>query len=152
MYYKTKLVQIIWAGAKGDYLMIKAPINAIAQTTPILVKENWTYFLMQSNRPLPCLTADKVEVKLSSRRIIPAASLAIFVPWMPIANPTSAVFRAGGSPAPSPVKATTFLSCLSPVAKRYLSWGEALKSTLSSSAIYLNLLKFPTTSFVFLLL
>lgn len=53
-----------------------------------------------------------------------------------MANPMSAFLRAGASLVPSPVIATTLFSCLSPVAKRYLSSGEDLAKTLSSSVIF----------------
>ena len=46
-------------------------------------------------------------LKLSSNSMIAAASLATYVPAIPIANPTSAFFKAGASLVPSPVTATT---------------------------------------------
>lgn len=55
----------------------------------------------------PQSTALTIEVKLSLRRIISAAYLATYVPVIPIANPTSAFFKAGASLVPSPVTATT---------------------------------------------
>lgn len=55
---------------------------------------------------LPHFTAVIIEAKLSSRRIISAAFLAISVPAIPIAKPTSAFFKAGASFVPSPVTAT----------------------------------------------
>jgi hypothetical protein len=87
---------------------------------------------------LPYLTAVMIELKLSSSRMIPAAYFATYVPAIPIANPISAFLRAGASLVPSPVIATTFFNCLSPVAKRYLSSGDDLAKTLSSSVICLN--------------
>ena len=72
-----------------------------------------------------------IDAKLSSKRIMPEASLAIYVPVMPIANPISAFFKAGASLVPSPVIATTWLSFFKPVAIRYLSVGEDLASTFS---------------------
>jgi len=38
-----------------------------------------------------------IELKLSSRRMIPDAYLATYVPAIPIANPISAFLRAGAS-------------------------------------------------------
>jgi len=38
-----------------------------------------------------------IELKLSSSKMISAASLATYVPAIPIANPTSAFLRAGAS-------------------------------------------------------
>jgi len=56
---------------------------------------------------LPNFAAVTILPKLSSSKIIPAASLAIYTPAMPIANPISAFFKAGASFPPSPVIATT---------------------------------------------
>lgn len=41
-----------------------------------------------------------IELKLSSNKIISQASLATYVPAIPIANPTSAFLRAGASFVP----------------------------------------------------
>ena len=51
-------------------------------------------------------TAATIDAKLSSIRVIAAASLLTSVPVMPIATPMSAFFRAGASFTPSPVIAT----------------------------------------------
>ena len=48
-----------------------------------------------------------IEAKLSSVKTILALSLAISVPFLPIAIPTLAFFKAGASLTPSPVIATT---------------------------------------------
>jgi len=79
----------------------------------------------------PYLTAVIIELKLSSNKMIPDAYLATSVPAIPIAKPMSAFFKAGASFVPSPVIATTLLSCLRPVARRYLSSGEERARTLS---------------------
>jgi len=71
-----------------------------------------------------------IEAKLSSITMISAACLATSVPVIPIANPTSAFFRAGASLVPSPVTATTSPNSLRPVTKRYLSSGLDLANTL----------------------
>ena len=55
----------------------------------------------------PHFTAVIIELKLSSIKIISAASFATSDPLIPIANPTSAIFKAGASFVPSPVTATT---------------------------------------------
>ena len=70
---------------------------------------------------LPQRTAFTMELKLSSTRMIEAASRATSVPVMPMANPTSAFLRAGASLVPSPVTATTFPLSFSAVTKQYLS-------------------------------
>jgi len=56
---------------------------------------------------LPHLQAVTILLKLSSNKMIPAASLATSVPAIPMAKPTSAFFKAGASLVPSPVTATT---------------------------------------------
>ena len=71
----------------------------------------------------PHITALTMESKLSSNKIIAEAYLATSVPLIPIANPTSAFFKAGASLVPSPVTATTFPLYLSPVTRAYLSSG-----------------------------
>mmetsp|Transcript_4920 Transcript_4920/g.12269 ORF Transcript_4920/g.12269 Transcript_4920/m.12269 type:complete len:306 (-) Transcript_4920:3334-4251(-) len=53
----------------------------------------------------PCSMPLMMLPKLSSRRMMSAASFATSVPRMPIAMPTSACFRAGASFTPSPVMA-----------------------------------------------
>ncbi len=55
----------------------------------------------------PSCTAATIVRKLSSSRIIFAASLETSVPVIPIATPISAAFRAGASFTPSPVIAVT---------------------------------------------
>ena len=85
-------------------------------------------------------------LKLSSKRIIAAASLAISVPAIPIANPTSAFFKAGASLVPSPVTATTCFLSMSPVTRAYLSSGLDLASTDSLGTISSNFAPFATVS------
>jgi len=70
------------------------------------------------------------EEKLSSTRMIPAASLATSVPAIPIANPISAFFNAGASFVPSPVTATTDPHFYKPVTSKNLSSGVLLAKTL----------------------
>jgi hypothetical protein len=61
--------------------------------------------------------------KLSSVRIITAASLVTSVPVMPIAMPMSAFFTAGASLTPSPVMATMWPFFLSTSTRRTLCSG-----------------------------
>ena len=126
-----KFTQSIWTGVKGDYFIITAPKKAIKIATTLTVNWNWRNFLIQSNIFLPYLTAVIILPKLSSNRMIPAAYFATYVPARPIANPISAFFRAGASFVPSPVIATTFPICFSPVAKITLSSGDDLAKTLN---------------------
>ena len=71
--------------------------------------------------------------KLSSVRIITAASLETSVPVMPMATPMSAVFSAGASFTPSPVIATTLPFSLSNRTRRTLSSGATRATTPISS-------------------
>ena len=61
---------------------------------------------MLAKMPRPSRTAATMVAKLSSARIMSAASLVTSVPVMPIATPMSADFSAGASLTPSPVMAT----------------------------------------------
>jgi hypothetical protein len=104
---------------------------------------------MQSKIFLPHLIAVIIELKLSSKIIIPEASLATSVPAIPIAKPISAFFNAGASLVPSPVTATTYPHYLNPVTSKNLSSGEDLARTLKWGAISLNLSRFPTDTLSF---
>lgn len=79
-----------------------------------------------------------IDSKLSSSKIISDAFLATWVPVMPIANPTSALMRAGASLAPSPVTPTICPSWFIPSTKIYLCYGLLLAKTTSPSRTYLN--------------
>ena len=79
-------------------------------------------------------------------RMIAAASLATCVPETPIANPTSAFFKAGASLVPSPVTATTCFLSMSPVTRAYLSSGLDLARTERWGTIWSNLSPLRTVS------
>ena len=83
----------------------------------------------------PYETAPTIVAKLSSVRIITAASLETSVPVIPMATPMSADFRAGASLTPSPVIATTLPFSLRSRTRRTLSSGATRATTpmLSSS-------------------
>ena len=87
---------------------------------------------------LPHITADTILLKLSSKSMIEAASLATSVPDIPIANPTSAFFNAGASLVPSPVTATTLPLSIKPVTNAYLSSGRDLAITFRLGIIESN--------------
>ena len=72
--------------------------------------------------------------KLSSVRIITAASFDTSVPVMPIATPMSAFLRAGASFTPSPVMATMFDWPWSVLTRRILSSGDTRATTPMSSS------------------
>ncbi len=67
---------------------------------------NRMYLTRLSYSPRPSSTAFTIVAKLSSVRIMAAASLVTSVPVIPIAIPMSAFFSAGASFTPSPVMAT----------------------------------------------
>ena len=79
---------------------------AIAAMGIWIIKIYTMAFLILSYTLLPSLTDFTMVVKLSSIKIISAASLATSVPLCPIAIPISALFKAGASLTPSPVIAT----------------------------------------------
>jgi hypothetical protein len=64
-------------------------------------------FLMLSYTARPSSMAATMEAKLSSSKMMSAASRATSVPLLPIATPMSASLSAGASLTPSPVTATT---------------------------------------------
>jgi hypothetical protein len=70
-----------------------------------------------------------MELNESLRRMMSEASLAVSVPAIPIAKPTSAFFKAGASLVPSPVTATTYLSLIKPTTMAYLSSGRHRATT-----------------------
>ena len=77
----------------------------------------------------PYETAFTIVAKLSSVRIITAASFDTSVPVIPIATPMSAVLSAGASFTPSPVIATTLPLRLSSCTSRILSSGATRATT-----------------------
>ena len=84
--------------------------------------------------PRPPSTAVTIVAKLSSVRIMTAASLETSVPVMPMATPMSARFSAGASLTPSPVIATTLPLRLSRSTRRTLSSGATRATTPISSS------------------
>ncbi len=97
------------------------------------------------NIVLPYITAFAIEAILSSRITISPASLAISVP-LPIAKPTSALFKAGASLMPSPVMPTTSpISCAS-LTSRLLSVGSARATTRIEGSRFLTSLSLKANS------
>ena len=96
----------MWIGSSG----IGSPRNGarkIVQISPeLLVMVYLMNLRMLSKMRRPSRTARTMVAKLSSSRIMCAASLATSVPVMPMAMPMSARFSAGASFTPSPVMAT----------------------------------------------
>ena len=133
-----KFIHNIWIGAKTCCFIRLAPMRVVPTATMLIVNWNCINFLIESNMFLPQRTALTIELKLSSSRIMAAASLATYVPAIPMAKPTSAFFRAGASLVPSPVAATTSPLSFSPVTRAYLSSGLDLAKTSKLSLILLN--------------
>ena len=78
---------------------------------------------MLAKIPRPSRIAATIVAKLSSARIMSAASFVTSVPVMPIATPMSADFSAGASLTPSPVMATIAPSACSASTIRSLCSG-----------------------------
>lgn len=125
-----RLTHNICIGVNGDYLRKAAPVNANINAEKLTVSWNCKNLRIESKIFRPHFIAVTIELKLSSNRIIPEAYFATSVPVIPIANPISALLRAGASLVPSPVMATTWFNLLRPVAIRYLSEGDDLAKTL----------------------
>ena len=106
--------------------------------TTLVVSWNCTNFLIQSYTFLPYLQAVTIELNESSNKTTSAASLAISVPLIPIANPTWACLRAGASLVPSPVTATMLPNSLRPKTRINLSSGDALAIIFKSLTVCLN--------------
>ena len=102
-----RLTHNIWMGLRGDSFKTAAPAKAITKAQQLTVNWNCKNFLMESKIFLPHFIAVTIELKLSSRRMMPEAYLATSVPAIPMANPISAFLSAGASLVPSPVMATT---------------------------------------------
>ena len=104
------------------------PSRAVPAIRPISPtfddSRNIRYFLMLPKMPRPSSTAATIDAKLSSVRVIAAASRATSVPVTPIAMPMSAFLSAGASLTPSPVIATTWPRCCSASTTRSLSAGD----------------------------
>ena len=71
-----RLTHNIWIGFKGDSLKTAPPTNAITRATKLTVSWNCKNFLIESKIFLPHFIAVTIELKLSSSKIIPEASLA----------------------------------------------------------------------------
>ena len=96
-------------------------------------------FLMFRYTFRPLATALMMVAKLSSARIMAAASLDTSVPVIPMATPMSAFFKAGASLTPSPVMATMRPLFCQASTMRILCSGETLayteiRSSLSASS------------------
>ena len=99
----SRLINSRCTGAKGNG---SALIDVYStQRIPAIFPDNknWMEFLIFRYTFLPFATALIIVAKLSSVKIMAAASLETSVPAFPIAIPMSAFFKAGASFTPSPV-------------------------------------------------
>ena len=71
-----RLTHNIWMGLKGDSFNTAAPAKAITRAQQLTVSWNCKNFLIESKIFLPHFMAVTIELKLSSRRMIPEAYLA----------------------------------------------------------------------------
>ena len=112
-------IQNLHGGERQRQAQSTAPV--IRPISPMLEESRYIkYFLMLPTMPRPSSTAATIEAKLSSVRIIAAASLLTSVPVMPMAMPMSAFLSAGASFTPSPVIATTWPRSCTAVTTRSL--------------------------------
>ena len=117
-----RLINSNCTGAKGTGKAIREVYN-----TAVLPERRYsTAFLIFLYTFLPFATALMIVAKLSSARIMAAASLETSVPVIPMATPISAFFSAGASFTPSPVMETIFPRLCQPSTMRILFSGETL--------------------------
>ena len=99
----NRLINSRCTGWNGTGSANKEVYNTLRIPDILPDSRNLMAFLMLAYTFLPLVTALTIVAKLSSVRIIEAASLETSVPVIPIATPMSAFFRAGASLTPSPV-------------------------------------------------
>lgn len=72
-----RLIQSIWTAVRGLSVRNTDPTKARMMAVTFTVSWNCRNLRMQSKMLRPYLTADTIDLKLSSKRMMPAASLAI---------------------------------------------------------------------------
>jgi hypothetical protein len=127
-----KLTQSICTEAKTDCLMIAEDTKTMQTAIMLTVSWNCRNLRMEVYTLRPHTTAFTIELKLSSKMIISEAFLDTWVPVIPIANPISALIKAGASLAPSPVTPTICPNLLIPSTNTYLCYGLLLAMTTKS--------------------
>ena len=124
-----RLTHNIWTAVNTDCLIMPDEIKVMQTATTFTVSWNCKNLRMERYTFLHQTTDLTIDLKLSSNNTISEAFFETWVPVIPIANPISALIKAGASLAPSPVTATTWLSLLIPSTKMYLCYGLLLEST-----------------------
>ena len=102
----SRFSQSNWIGFSGTGKPASIATNMICISAILQDKRKNINLRIFAYIVLPYSTAATILAKLSSVKIISAASLATSVPVMPIAIPISALLSAGASLTPSPVIAT----------------------------------------------
>ena len=153
----TKLINSNWIAANGTTNLLSKNANKVVAITtkiaPVLpVNKYLIAFLIFVKIFLPTVTAFTIVAKLSSVRIISAASLETSEPVIPIAIPISACFNAGASFTPSPLIPTTFPFACHALTIRILCSGATRaytdifsKSRANSSSVIFSNVKPSTT-------
>ena len=133
----TMLSHRICSGSSGippAMAKMPAPMKIAMYATSVDIW-NRRYLSRLSYSARPYSTAPTIVAKLSSVRIITAASLETSVPVMPIATPMFAALSAGASLTPSPVIATIWPLCWSSRTRRTLSSGATRAITPISARL-----------------
>ena len=120
-------------GQRGVAQPIKRAVKIVIISPMFEDSRKCTDFFMFSYISRPDATAFTMVAKLSSASIISPAALATSVPPSPIAQPISAVFKAGASFTPSPVIATISPLAFSSSTILYLCSGFTLAKILHFS-------------------
>ena len=103
---ETKLIHKIWMGSSATGKPIIGPTSNVSNSPELVVIRYLMNLRMLSYTLRPSRTAFTMVEKLSSSKIMWAASLETSVPVMPMAMPMFALFSEGASFTPSPVMAT----------------------------------------------
>mmetsp|Transcript_15488 Transcript_15488/g.60611 ORF Transcript_15488/g.60611 Transcript_15488/m.60611 type:complete len:321 (-) Transcript_15488:1483-2445(-) len=122
------------AASGSSVIPAAAEMKLRLTATTFTTSWNWRNLRMDWNTLRPHSTALAIDWMLSSRMTMSQASLAISVPAMPSAKPTSASLSAGASLVPSPVTETTSPRDFCRLHSMSLSAGEERASTLILTA------------------
>ncbi len=128
------LIHRICTGRMGSEVPRMMAVSMTRPSPKFVGKVQTMNFVRLSKTPRPSSTAASMEAKLSSVRIMSAASLETSVPVMPMAMPMSACLRAGASLTPSPVIATTWPRDWRDFTSRSFCSGATRAKTVARSA------------------
>ena len=134
-----RFVQSICRGCKGPSPRKTAPRRVTVAATMLIVSCKTRNFLTLRKTCLPHLIVLRMEEKLSSKKMMSAASLATWFEVPAIARQISAFLMASLSLVPLPATATTCPHCFRTQVSTYLSSSDALKMILRESLMILKL-------------